>query len=180
MYCPNCSQQQISEETKFCSRCGFSLALVAEIVAHDGFLPQVTEFDKKKSVFTRRNGLIFSLFWFMLFVLILTPIFGGVVRADSLALAAAILGTMGSLLLLVASFTLLKKETPVSDFQNQNIPANNIRNLNQKNQTALPPQQSIPVSTYVPTVHQNWRNTKDLVQPSVTEGTTKLLREDEQ
>ncbi len=32
MYCPKCSQQQISEEMRFCSRCGFSLTAVRELV----------------------------------------------------------------------------------------------------------------------------------------------------
>ena len=33
MYCPRCSQQQVSEETKFCSRCGLPLGLVSELLA---------------------------------------------------------------------------------------------------------------------------------------------------
>ncbi len=91
MYCPNCSQQQISPETKFCSRCGFPLILVAEIVADDDFLPQPAEPGKKKKI-TRRNGLTFTLFWFMFFVLILTPIFL-VADIDELAAVSALFGT---------------------------------------------------------------------------------------
>ncbi len=49
MYCPNCSQQQISEETKFCSRCGLPLGLVSEILANGGFLPQLDELYKDKN-----------------------------------------------------------------------------------------------------------------------------------
>ena len=33
MYCPKCSQLQISEEMRFCSRCGFALGAVRELVA---------------------------------------------------------------------------------------------------------------------------------------------------
>lgn len=33
MYCPKCSQQQASDEVRFCSRCGFSLNAVRELVA---------------------------------------------------------------------------------------------------------------------------------------------------
>jgi len=33
MYCPKCSQEQISDEMRFCSRCGFSLIAVMELVA---------------------------------------------------------------------------------------------------------------------------------------------------
>ncbi len=42
--------------------------------------------------------------------MILTPIFGGVAHADSLALMCAITGTMGGIVLLIASFAFLKKE----------------------------------------------------------------------
>ncbi len=33
MYCPKCSQEQISDEMRFCSRCGFSLLAVRDLVA---------------------------------------------------------------------------------------------------------------------------------------------------
>lgn len=33
MYCPKCSQQQVSDELRFCSRCGFSLSAVRELIA---------------------------------------------------------------------------------------------------------------------------------------------------
>lgn len=38
MYCPKCSQLQGSEQTRFCSRCGFALDGVRELVAHEGSL----------------------------------------------------------------------------------------------------------------------------------------------
>ena len=46
MYCPRCGQQQVSEEIKFCSRCGFPLGLVSEIIMHGGFLPQLADLYK--------------------------------------------------------------------------------------------------------------------------------------
>jgi hypothetical protein len=36
MFCPKCSQKQISDEIKFCSKCGFSLLDVAEALNNDG------------------------------------------------------------------------------------------------------------------------------------------------
>jgi hypothetical protein len=33
MYCPRCSQQQASEEVRFCSRCGFQLGVVKELLS---------------------------------------------------------------------------------------------------------------------------------------------------
>src|SRR5919106_1212849 len=38
MYCPNCGQQQISDEMRFCSRCGLALSGLAEWLA-GGRLP---------------------------------------------------------------------------------------------------------------------------------------------
>lgn len=38
MFCPKCSQQQLSESVRFCSRCGFPLEVVSELVAGDGAL----------------------------------------------------------------------------------------------------------------------------------------------
>jgi hypothetical protein len=33
MYCPKCSQQQVSDDARFCSRCGFPLGPVAQMLA---------------------------------------------------------------------------------------------------------------------------------------------------
>lgn len=176
MYCPRCSQQQISEETKFCSRCGLPLGIIAEALAHDGFLPQLASMCKSKTIFTRRNGLIFTLFWFMFFVLILTPFFG-IAKIKEMAAISAILGTMGGLILLIASFTILKKEPKALSPTNKD--AKSTKQFYQNNQNALPPEQSIPVSTYAQPMQSNWRDTQDLVQPSVIEGTTKLFNKDE-
>jgi len=85
-------------------------------------------------------------------------------------------------MLLLASFVLLKKQPNVEAamLTNENAARGFTKKLYQKSQNALPPQQSIPASAYAtPAVNKDWRDTKDLVQPSVTEGTTKLLERDE-
>lgn len=182
MYCPRCSQQQVSEETKFCSRCGFPLGLVSEILAHGGFLPQLAEIYKNKKLFTRRNGLIFSLFWFLIFVLILTPLFGIANAPDELIAFTAIIGTMGALIMTIASFLILKSAPKNKDLFNQELPASQPQNFFQKppqfNQSALPPQQE---QNYVPPVNV-WKapDTGNFARPgSVTENTTKLLEKDD-
>jgi hypothetical protein len=38
MYCPQCSQQQVSDEMLFCPRCGFPLSTVRQLVASGGTL----------------------------------------------------------------------------------------------------------------------------------------------
>jgi hypothetical protein len=39
MYCPKCGQQQIADEMRFCSRCGFQLEVVNSLIATGG-VPQ--------------------------------------------------------------------------------------------------------------------------------------------
>jgi hypothetical protein len=43
MFCPKCSQQQVSDEVRFCSRCGLSLAAVARLVEGGGHLAELGE-----------------------------------------------------------------------------------------------------------------------------------------
>lgn len=180
MYCPGCGQQQISDEIRFCSRCGLPLGLVAEILAHNGFLPQLEELNKKKGkLLTRRNGLIFSLYWFIFFVLIFTP-FWGIVDVDELAAMSAIIGIFGALLLALSSvlfFEKVPKKLNTQMLDSASAERQSLHGFTGK-ANALPPNQSIPASSYVPPNQVNWRDTKDLVQPSVTEGTTKLLEKD--
>ena len=180
MYCPGCGQQQNSNETRFCSRCGLPLGLVAEVLAYGGFLPQLDALNKRKgSYLTRRNGLIFSLFWFIFFLFIMTP-FWGIVDADGLAAMSAIIGIFGALLFVLSSVFFFEKTYKKTNVQMIDAAVGERQTLHgftgQAN--ALPPQQSIPTSGYVPPTQGNWRDTKDLVQPSVTEGTTKLLEKD--
>ncbi len=56
MYCPQCSQQQISDELRFCSRCGFPLDGVAKLVAAGGTLPALQEEAGKSVRSPRRRG----------------------------------------------------------------------------------------------------------------------------
>ena len=180
MFCPRCSQEQISEKTKFCSRCGLPLSLVSEILVHGGFLPQLAELHKSKKLLTRRNGLIFTFFWFFIFVFLLTPLFG-ITDVDELAAAAGIIGVMGSLLWLLVSCLILPKGVKTSEFSNQELSGFNRKNISGGYQTALPPQQTQPAQSYTPPANQ-WKapNTGEFAQPrSVTEGTTKLLSKDE-
>lgn len=178
MHCPRCGQKQASPDIKFCSRCGFPLGLVSEILAHGGFLPQLADLHKTKTKFTRRNGMIFSLFWFLFFVLIMTP-FWGIIDADELAGMSAIIGIFGGLMIFLASVFFLKN--PIKDFSaNLNEPPSpNAFNIHNTNAGTLPPQQSIPVDNYVPPAG-SWKapETGDLQPRSVVDNTTKLLNKD--
>ena len=177
MFCPRCGQEQISENTRFCSRCGFLLETVSQVLANGGVLPQLVELNEKKTRLTRKNGLIFSLFWFMFFVLILTPLFGA--YGDGFAPFTALIGTMGALMLVVASFLLLKK--PSANFLQELSNRHQPQNLSATPQNALPPPQTQPAQSYIAPA-DNWKSpvTGEFAKPpSVTEQTTKLLQKDE-
>jgi hypothetical protein len=181
MHCPRCGQQQVSEEIKFCSRCGFPLALVGEILAQGGFLPQLADLDKDKKWLTRSLGFKLGLLWFIVLCFILLPLAAITKAPDQVIGGLFVIGFGGALLVSMLSFMFLPKRTrstgTQSDAQNQ-TPQFSSGNSNRTN--ALPPQTTQPVSAYAPPAN-SWKaaDTGDLSPRTVTEGTTKLLQKDE-
>lgn len=175
MHCPACGQQQVSNETKFCSRCGMPLSVVAEVVSYGGYLPQLAELSKSKSVFTKKNGAIFSLFWFIFFTCFMTAFFAILGAPEEFVGILAISGFFGGLLILMSSLIFFRSSKLVvpSSFQPPTAFAG------QHQQAALPPQQSIPVNAYGAPQAGNWRDTNDLQPTSVTESTTRLLNDED-
>ena len=181
MHCPRCGQQQVSNDTKFCSRCGFQLGLVSELLANGGFLPQLAELYKGKSTFfTRKNGVIFSILWFILFVMMI-PAFFGLADIEEAAGASAIFGLFTTLMFLIVSLGFLKKAPKPYELRSMEAAVTPVPLYGQGHAAALPPQQQQPATEYAAPMG-SWRapNTGDLVGPgSVIEGTTKLLKRDE-
>ncbi len=181
MHCPRCGQQQVTEDIKFCSRCGFPLGLVSEIISHGGFLPQLADLQKDKKWLTRNLGLKIALLWFLVFVC-LVP-FAAITGAPGEVLGGmAILGFCGAMLITALSFLFLQNADKFLNYQNE-LPnaANSPQYLSgNQQQNALPPQTSQPVSAYAPPLAGSWKapDTGELVPHSVTEGTTKLLQKD--
>jgi hypothetical protein len=183
MHCPRCGQQQISDQTKFCSRCGFQLGLVGELLENGGFLPQLAELHKgKTTIFSRKNGVILSILWFIFWVMMM-PAFFGIAGADEVAGVSAVFGLFSTMMLLVISFAFLKRAPKAYELApHQMTGVNHPASLHGNTPVgALPAQQTQPASTYMPP-EGSWRapDTGDLVRPgSVTEGTTKLLKKDQ-
>ncbi len=184
MFCPRCGQQQVSEETKFCSRCGFQMGLIPHLLKHGGVLPQLAELYKGKTPwFTRKNGLIFTVLWFIFFVMMM-PAFFGVAGADDVAGVSAIFGVFTTMMLLIVSIALLKPAPKKTDLMQYEIPGVSTPQGLYGNQPAgaLPPQQSQPAHVYAPPQAGAWRapDTGEFARPSVTESTTKLLQKEEE
>src|SRR5205085_11525895 len=81
MYCPNCGQQQLSEEMKYCSRCGLALSVLAEWLT-GGALPPIMAREVTVSPSSPRrramrraaklmfsSGVLFPVFLFISFVI---------------------------------------------------------------------------------------------------------------
>lgn len=156
------------------------LVLVSEIVVHGGYLPQLAELNKPSTtVFTRKNGIVFSVFWFIFFVPLLTSIFGGVFNFEILGDILALVGCFGALMIFIFSLVYLQKPPK---YINPNLYAQtgaNPAGLYSQANAALPPQQSVPASVYTAPQTGSWRDTNDLQPASVTEPTTRLLNQDD-
>jgi len=183
MHCPRCGQQQVSNETKFCNRCGLPLHIVAEVLSNDGTLPQLAGLTQKKPFLNKKNGVIFGVFWFVFFTMFMASV-GGILGSDELAGLAAVTGVFGTMLIVIGSLVLLPSSKDPKFAALPQMPVNNPATLHAPPiHGALPPQQSIPVQTYAPPTAGGWRtpDTGEFAKPgSVTESTTKLLQKDEE
>jgi hypothetical protein len=175
MHCPKCGQEQIAEETRFCSRCGFLLTGVAQLVATGGALPSgPVAVRTKSSPSPRRRGVMKGVFIFLLGFLVvpLAAVFSLVTNTEPvLALVAAILFSMGAVLRVAYA---LMFESPETSAIAGELP-NNV--VCAPSPDALPAGTSIPAAGYTPPSTGMWRDTNDLVKEpgSVTDNTTKLL-----
>lgn len=56
MFCPQCGQQQVSGVTRFCSRCGFPLDAVVQLLNSGGMIPVYRNPDEPVQISPRRKG----------------------------------------------------------------------------------------------------------------------------
>ena len=181
MFCPRCGQEQISNETRFCSRCGFLMTGVGELIANDGNAA-LTATGATKIDSPRKRGIKKGLFIFLLAFLVvpIIAILTLMVNAEPFAVViSAILLSVGGLLRMAYAW-MFESSEPVGLTLEQNV-YNSTQNLlnKQPNQNILPDSQTVPASSYMPPKHGNWRDTNDLEPSSVTDPTTKLLQKDQ-
>ena len=180
MHCPKCGQQQISDEIRYCSRCGFLLTGIAAVVQNDGQVPGMTTSAAELS--PRRRGIKQGVFIFLLSFL-LVPLFGiisVVVNArPALAGLAAVLCVMGGLLRIVYAF-MFESNNPGEATLEENVLASSRTYLKKrKSNQQLPAGDPTPATVYASPAGGSWRDTNELaVPPSVTDTTTKLLKKE--
>ena len=75
MFCPQCGQQQVTGVIRFCSRCGFPLDGVIQLLSNGGALPAYRSSDEPVQISPRRKGVKQGMLLFLLGVLIV-PILG--------------------------------------------------------------------------------------------------------
>ena len=182
MHCPECGQQQISDEIRFCSRCGFPLAVVSQLVANRGTLPGLSEPSDKRRWLTRKKGIFFGVVWMLFFILMVAGLLDELKAPGEIVSAAAIFGIFSGVVIILASAMFLGREQPENPdaYQHQSgqYGTRRYETGGQHQAQTLPPQQTMPAQSYVQPVAKNRWDTNDLAQPSVTEGTTKLLQEE--
>ena len=176
MHCPKCGQLQVSEETRFCSRCGLLLTEIAGVVANDG----VVRRNVKGSA--RNRGLKQGLFLLLLSILIvpIAAIITVASRSEPFVAVALLFITVIGGLLRMAYALLFESNEPGRPTLEQNAIAeagNLIDRIRNKKELAAPPANSV---VYAPPEGGNWRDTNDLnAEPSsVTDNTTKLLHQE--
>lgn len=179
MYCPKCSQEQISDNMRFCSRCGLALAGVTELVANDGISASSKDTAEGQRLSPRQRGVRKALLLLVpSFVLLISAglIHDKVFDKPSLGEAIILFGpgimclTIGLVRLLHA--LLLEDGAARTTEAFSNTGTKPVGQLGATRiHSALPPAQGVSASSW-----KQQPNTAEMVQaPSVTEHTTKLL-----
>jgi hypothetical protein len=168
MFCPKCSQQQASDQVRFCSRCGFQLARVAELIANDGVIPAPKEMRQTRELSPRDKGIRGGMQLIFLSIVLLPIFFGLSIPVDNPApLIVPVTVFLAGLVLRIYAKMFSDEFVETTDVPRRDFDSS-------RNPSALPPQQSIPISDYIP---PRTRTAEMIQPPSVVEGTTKLLDE---
>lgn len=171
MYCPGCGQQQISDEMKFCSRCGLPLSGLAEWLTTSG-LPvgrgketQVSLSSPRRKGIRRAAKLMFLSGVLFPILLVLS-----LVIDEGAPLLIPITIFFVALVLMLYARLFSEATSPT---RNQQTETSGLGAMPQAG--ALPPASSIPMHG----VGERRVRTKELAHPpSVTEHTTRLLDKD--
>jgi hypothetical protein len=179
MYCPQCGQQQVSESLRFCSRCGFPLEGVLQLLGSGGALPFYQP-SGPQQMSPRRKGVRQGAALFLAGA-VLVPMLGiissfthGPNLLDILVPLAAVIFFLGGLMRML--FAALFEEGAPKHHQIVTTSYAPIP-LSQPGAPApaLPPAQNNPATAWRPRP-----NTAEVRRPpSVTENTTRLLDKDD-
>lgn len=181
MYCPQCGQQQVSDVTRYCSRCGFLLDGVTAVLASGGAVPTRYIQPAKPKLSPRSKGVRQGAM-LMLSTILLVPIVAIISvfilgNPEVIIPLVAISLFVGGLLRILYAL-LMEDAVPQSDLEPMTgyaPPAATQFNRSVHNAT-LPPAAANPTPSWRPRP-----NTAEIYQPppSITENTTRLLDKDD-
>ena len=180
MYCPNCSQEQVSDEMRFCSRCGFLLSGVRELVVTGG-APVVRGTDAQLEQLScsqrgvrRGAGMMLASLVLALVVALLSAIDDGFAV---LGLVPFLCFVIGFGLVVYGAFLAKKRAPRAIDVASQRHVAPLM--AGQSGAPARTPELSPPRFAPIERITAKRTETAEMVQPpSVTENTTRLLDEE--
>ena len=168
MYCPNCGQQQVSEEMRFCSRCGLALSGLAEWMAGGMIVKRAEETrvlspSRRRKQMRRAAKLMF---------------FSGVLIPLGIMMSAAVDDPGPMVLPALLFFASLVWMGYSRLFIDDSAPMLNPA-AQQSTFGQMPTRASLTPPTNIPDFGRQQVRTNELAQaPSVTEHTTKLLDHD--
>jgi hypothetical protein len=176
MYCPQCGQQQVSDITRFCSRCGFPLEGVMAVLSSGGAVPTRYVQPGGKLQSARSKGvkqgalLMLSTLPVVPLVAIFTTYFN---LSPALLVPIVSIGLFVGGLFRIFYALLMEDDTPQP--QAESSKGSTPQFDRPAHMPALPPSGA--------NVTASWRprpNTAEIYQPpSVTENTTRLLDKDD-
>jgi hypothetical protein len=185
MFCPHCGQQQVTGHIRFCSRCGFPMDGVIQLLSNGGVLPAYRAPDEPIPISPRRKGVRQGGILFLSGILIVSILgmfasFTNATFLEILAALAAIICFVGGPLRML--FAALFEEPAPRPFQPYGQPAPMHAPPMHAPQQFAPPAQRPALTPPPPRPQGAWRrpNTAELANPpSVTENTTRLLEKED-
>jgi hypothetical protein len=178
IFCPKCGQPQAANETRFCSRCGFPLAGVVQLVSTGGAVPQMTPGDVGIKGMSPRQRATRQGLMMMLSTILVVPLVA--ILTVNLDLLPQMLIPLTAMILFIGGLLriiygkLFEENWPrnqVGGPATAYVPPYMAPPMNAPARAEIGGKQSIPATAW-----QRPRNTAELVNPpSVTENTTRLL-----
>ena len=169
MFCPKCASEINSDKTKFCSKCGFTLKSVRNVIEKNG--------EDENEISQFQKGLRFGV-KLLLFALILLPVFqilGGFFTPDDKLVESSPSSTwfdfLGNAVLFALTLSGIARIFYAFVFEraakSEGAPEKSIKEISAKEMNALPPPNSIPVSDF-----GKWKITGELFEPVFSKSRT--------
>lgn len=179
MFCPKCGQSQVSEAVRFCSRCGFALGGTASLLANDGTLPAqlIAPLGTSDSISARRKGARQggALLLVGVFLVPMIALMHVIIGLHTQYILLGVLVALSGLLRLLYALIFESSSPRAQDFATQAYaPAMQFNATAQRG--ALPPGEFRPPAPFF----APRADTSEIAPPpSVTDHTTRLLRDDD-